>query len=521
MALLLDLLVTGKTRLTDDTYATNIHADKFIRTGSSDKYVLLGGGGHRTLNDFSMANHTHSDYLPCLRMRNPSKSNDAPGQGGIPFPLSLKGAGYPGYDDPEFASGTNGVTVYDNTSGGAVTLTRISDNQLSNNSSGYILQISTSTGTASPGRGGFIQEIRAYPNAVYAQIFRAKIPEGFSVVNAENSMGTGYSTHWLTDTAGTGKWEWYIRVTICGEEGLSGNNHFGGHVYLNGTGAVTWYLSYCNVIDLTAGNYDGLRTKYSDNASHVTVGNNNADVNYNLVFHSGPTLYSSNGIYCNPNTGYINSNGLTLKNTGERCLEVYGGISSYKKSGTVLSTVNNENASVLDTIYNHGDGNLSINAPNGNLYLSRNRGKTYIGGTTYYIDRAGNLGSATSRWDTIWADIVETGGLNCTKHAKFFGRFHLVPTNKDNIGQYIAGGMAPVVLVSSTTSVTVPAGNADGAFVILIKVSTTDKTYKAASGITFCCCWHGGSRSASAFTQTQRSCMMIYNNKIWYVMQFL
>ena len=58
MALLLDLLVAGQTRLNDDTYAKNIYADKFIRTGSSDLYVLLGGGGHKLLSDFSMA-HEH------------------------------------------------------------------------------------------------------------------------------------------------------------------------------------------------------------------------------------------------------------------------------------------------------------------------------------------------------------------------------------------------------------------------------------------------------------------------------
>ena len=62
MALLIDLLVTGQTRLNDDTYAKNIYADKFIRTGSSDSYVLLGGGGHKLLSDFSMS-HSHP-YLP-------------------------------------------------------------------------------------------------------------------------------------------------------------------------------------------------------------------------------------------------------------------------------------------------------------------------------------------------------------------------------------------------------------------------------------------------------------------------
>lgn len=530
MALLLDLLVTGKTRLNDDTYAKNIYADKFIKNGSSDSYVLLGGGGHKILNDFSMTNHTHSDYLPCLRMRNPSTSNDAPGQGGIPFPISLKGAGCPVYEDPEFELGTNNVTVYNNASGGAVTLTRIVDNQLSNNSSGYILQISTSTGAATPGRGGFYQEIQSSPNSVYAQIFRAKIPVGFSVVNAENPMGTGYSTHWLTDTAGTGKWEWYIRVTICG---TSGDFKFGGHVYLNGTGAVTWYISYCNVIDLTMGNYDGLRTRYSDIASYVTVYNYNSNGNYNMVFHSGNSLCSSTGIYCNPNTGHISSNGLNLFNTGDDCLTINGSITSRKKSGTVLSTYNNSNDTIYpDTIYNLGSGNLSINAPGGNLYLSRERGNTYIGGTTYYIDRAGNLGSETNPWQTIWANFAELEGLNCTKSAHFNGRWHFVPaltstkSNNDNAGdaQIIAGGYSPIVLVRRTGgTVTLPSSTVmngeNGAWVILIKMNTALCTYNAGPGTKFYFCWDGGSQNASSFVQKQNSYMMFYYNTTWYVMQ--
>ena len=221
-------------------------------------------------------------YLPRLRMRNPS--NGTAEQGGIPFMISLKGAGYPVYDDPEFSSGTNSVTAYNNSSGGAVTLSRIADNQGSANSSGYILQISTTSGTATPGRGGFVQLFSSRKNAVFAQVFRAKIPTGFSVVNAENSMGSGYTTHWLTDTAGTGKWEWYVRVTICGTGGTFSS---GGHVYLNGSGAVTWYLSYCNVIDLSKGNYDGLRTRYSDYATSAgnadTVDNKHASYfTYNI-----------------------------------------------------------------------------------------------------------------------------------------------------------------------------------------------------------------------------------------------
>ena len=186
--------------------------------------------------------------------------------GPIVMMQAIKGMGYPVYGDPEFANGSNSVSVYNNSSNGTVTINRIVDNQTSSNSSGYILQISTSTGTASPGRGGFVQHIPSRANAVFVQIFRAKIPIGFSVVNAENSQGSGATFHWLTSREGTGKWEWYIRVTHCGS---SGSFSDGGHVYLSGSGAVTWYLSYCNLIDITKGNYDGLRTRYSDTATYV------------------------------------------------------------------------------------------------------------------------------------------------------------------------------------------------------------------------------------------------------------
>lgn len=39
-----------------------VYASGFVKSGSSDSYVLLGGGGHKALSDFSMA-HTHP-YLP-------------------------------------------------------------------------------------------------------------------------------------------------------------------------------------------------------------------------------------------------------------------------------------------------------------------------------------------------------------------------------------------------------------------------------------------------------------------------
>ena len=107
MALLLDLLVTGQTRLNDDTYAKNIYADKFIRTGSSDLYVLLGGGGHKLLSDFSMS-HSHP-YLPLAGGTMTGAINLSSTNAKLAFG-SLATSPITGYKAPSLLS--NGVGIY-------------------------------------------------------------------------------------------------------------------------------------------------------------------------------------------------------------------------------------------------------------------------------------------------------------------------------------------------------------------------------------------------------------------------
>lgn len=206
---------------------------------------------------FSSNTYIHRNYF----LNNPST-----GAGELVLTaLGYKSAGYPVYNDPEFAKGANGISVYNNSSNGVVTHAIVSDAS-SGNSSGKILKI-THTGSGSPGFGGFVQYISSRANAIFIQIFRAKIPTGRNVATASNSMGDNYKDEWLTPTTGTGRWEWYARRVICG---ASGTFSTGGHVYIKDGAAPTassplvWYLSYCNVIDVTKGNYDGLRSRYSD-----------------------------------------------------------------------------------------------------------------------------------------------------------------------------------------------------------------------------------------------------------------
>lgn len=231
---------------------------------------LAGWNGYelRAVNKslFAQASHTH-DYIPRVRILNPSNSSTRVGV--VPFNVLGLKTGYPLSTDPEFASGNGIVSLYNNAGNGVTVIERISDSSAAN-TTGYVIRIKN-TGAASPGLGGFHNSVTSRANAIFVQIFRAKIPTGHSVVTASNSMGTSYGDVWITDTAGTGKWEWYGRIIYCGE---SGSFSIGSHVYLNGNAGTPssplyWYISYCQVYDLTKGRYDGLRCRYADEVTNA------------------------------------------------------------------------------------------------------------------------------------------------------------------------------------------------------------------------------------------------------------
>lgn len=174
--------------------------------------------------------------------------------------------GYPLHTDPEFANSNNGINIYNNSGNGNVTIERIA--MENGNSSGYVLKVSNK-GSASPGLGGWYFGDTTVHARQYTCIFRAKIPSGRNVQFASNSIGTNGSQYWLTEHAGTGKWEWYAYRVDCGSANFSSTNFF----YIDGavgtaSAPVVWYLSYANTIVNSYGNYDGLRTRYADTASN-------------------------------------------------------------------------------------------------------------------------------------------------------------------------------------------------------------------------------------------------------------
>lgn len=161
------------------------------------------------------------------------------------------------YRDPEFRSGLNRISVYNNSGNGMVAVERAADINLPNQS-GYKIKITTS-GAVEPGLGGFTFSTQTRANAVFITRFIAWVPVGYRIEWATNSTGNGGGGKWLTNNVGTGDWEEYAFHVKCGSSGtFSTTNYF----YLaGGSGSlpVTWYLAFATVYD--AGSIDDTPTK--------------------------------------------------------------------------------------------------------------------------------------------------------------------------------------------------------------------------------------------------------------------
>lgn len=119
------------------------------------------------------------------------------------------------------------------------------------------------------------------------------------------------------------------------------------------------------------------------------------------------TIYATNWFRSYNNTGWYNqthgggiymqdstyvrtygSKAFYVDNTGDHAIYTAGGFATARTSGSLFASYYNSTW-YKDTLYNHGNGNLSINPPGGHTYISYNRGNTYFGGGTYCIDREG------------------------------------------------------------------------------------------------------------------------------------
>jgi hypothetical protein len=320
------------------------------------------------------------------------------------------------YRDPTFAQGGNGISVYNNSGNGTVTITRTSSSTVPNDS-GKMLTIKN-TGTASPYCGGFSFTTQCGYRKIFITRIIAKIPVGRDITFHTNSIGTGGTQKWLTPTKGTGDWQEYICKVYCGTANFSSTHFFA----ITGNYNVTWYLAYATVFDVTTSerytttiDANGIYTA-TLNANQITAGTIDADrigaksITADKIAANTITSAQINGdsIKANIiNTNYIN--GLSCKFT----------------KGTIGGWTIGANSITKNSVSLGSDGTIS----NGSYWSLKNDGSGFFA--------KGNI---------TW----KTDGTFEAKNGKFTGE---IQTTKGTIGGFeIASGRIGVATSSGATS---------------------------------------------------------------------
>lgn len=206
-------------------------------------------------------------------------------------------------------------STYNNAGNGAVVLTWM-QSESSSGTNADVLKIVTN-GSASPGAGGFYQAFKTEASHTYLQVYRLKVPTGYIVRYANNSIGTGAVIHKLTSMEGTGNWKTYIFEMTAGSSGTFSTSGF---IYLDGPDntSVTWYMAQAQVWDVTAGAYkansNGIyRFDYATSNCTLTanwVKAGQIQVNVDGSWKNGYVYVNVNGTWKQADVVYTNVNGV-------------------------------------------------------------------------------------------------------------------------------------------------------------------------------------------------------------------
>lgn len=320
------------------------------------------------------------------------------------------------YRDPTFVEGGNGISVYNNSGNGTVTITRTSSSAVPNDS-GKMLTIKN-TGTASPNCGGFTFATTCGYRKIFITRIIAKIPVGRDITFHTNSMGTGGTQKWLTPTKGTGDWQEYICKVYCGTSNFSSTHFFA----ITGAYNVTWYLAYATVFDVTTSerytttiDANGIYTA-TLNANQITAGTIDAD-------RIGAKSITADKIAANTITS-AQINGDSIKaniiNT-----DYINGLSCTFTKGKIGGWTIGANSITKNSVSLGSDGTIS----NGSYWSLKNDGSGFFA--------KGNI---------TW----KTDGTFEAKNGKFTGE---IQTTKGKIGGFeIASGRIGVATSSGATS---------------------------------------------------------------------
>ena len=369
MAKLIDLIVSGKSSFANDISAKNIHADNFIRNGSSNNYVLLGGGGHKALSDFSMS-HSHP-YLSYSSVypTNTINLNDY-------FSTSTMYRVY--YDYSGSSKIQNGP--YESDAGAVINFPTYSGTQVYFNYYNNDVKVRTH----------YNGHITSWATFITSEnIGSQSVNYSASAGNADAVDGYHASSLWRSDG---GTWNPSANISL----NASGNGQeWSFDIRRNGYTGCFWHVWDSQLSTMLKVNADngkvsapyGFVGNLSGTASSVTVNDSTSNSTYRMVWHSGNTLYSTDGIYCNPSSDVLNAKAYTLNGassagtnyiTGTAGRIYFGGNFHIDSLGSNATYINYYTGNNVYLVSGSSQGNVGIgtNAPTRKLDVNGS-GKIY------------------------------------------------------------------------------------------------------------------------------------------------
>lgn len=293
------------------------------------------------------------------------------------------------YPDVNFKQGLNNVRVYNNSGNGAVVIERIAKRANNPTSSSHELKITRKINlTSSPNLAGFYQIIQSAPNKTFVVKYLICLPVGYHINVNSNATGNGSIDKIIGSTAGTGKYETYLRCLQCGD---TGNFSTTGHISISGTVPTTedlvWYLAQIECYEITDyQSVDNTVQQFINNATTAltTLTNNQQSQSQQLTSLQNSLNATNTNVNKKADTtaltaldNKVTQQGNNITTQGSKITQLENSLNmvnqtlSTKANSTALNTLDSKVMTLNNTVNSQGQSitqlNNSLNATNANV----------------------------------------------------------------------------------------------------------------------------------------------------------
>ena len=304
----------------------SITSSSFIKSGVSDSYVLLGGGGHKAVSDFSLSGHTHSQYLTELPSHNHDSSYvSALGTSGNYVTWTKNGS-------------TNNITVPFATSSTSASYLSTSDSSQAgascySDAKGLHFYRYNGDTTAGNGGDGFILQWSWGSGSVGGQIYLDDNPSQTMMIRGRNNDASRTFTDWAKFLHSGNYTSYTVTKTGSGASGTWG-------ISISGNAATATTASSASVATIarSLGTDDTMKL-YSNNNNELNFGgtNNSGTIYFGYQATDSKAIPTSFIFGSSTGTATVTAKGFIMKDSSNSYVLLGGGghkaVSDFATSG--------------------------------------------------------------------------------------------------------------------------------------------------------------------------------------------